>query len=160
MSRGYRVTPQSWRFLSKVGNMNKKGLTALAGMSVVAVAFAGANVAHATSTAGTAGTAVAKVSMKVTPNPATHTTPVDLFPAVRPFPASTTAPHPSGSVCFFDGAASTPLICGSLKVSVQGVSSTRVKFTLAAGSHSIQARYSGDTTYASNASKPVLVTVS
>ena len=151
--------PLKGRFFNGGGILNKERIAALAGMAIVVVSFAGANVANAANTTGTAGTGVSKVSMKATPNPATHTLPVALFSAVRPFPASTTAPHPTGVVCFFDGTATTPLVCGALSVSVKGVSSTRARVTLAAGFHPIQARYLGDVNYAANASKPVLVTV-
>ena len=131
--------------------------TALAGLAVVAALCVGGAPADA---AGTTGTAVSKTALRITPNPATHTSPVALFAAVRPYPASTSAPHPSGAVCFFDGAATTPLTCGALTVSAKGVASTRVKVTLAAGAHFIQARYAGDTTYAASVSKSVYVPVS
>lgn len=139
--------------------MKQQGRIALTGIAALAVSFAGVDMATATSPA-TTGTAVAKVAFRVTPNPATHTSPVALFSAVRPYPASTTAAHPSGTVCFFDGAASTPITCGALTVSSKGVSSARVKVTLTAGGHSIQARYSGDATYAAAVSKAVYVQVS
>ena len=79
---------------------------------------------------------------------------------MKPYPASTTAPAPTGDVCFYDGAATTPLICKTLATSPNGVQTVHVKVTIAQGSHPITARYAGDATYAPSASKPVTVNVS
>lgn len=124
----------------------------------VAVALAAAGTSAAlVSRAHTVGTASARVTLTVRPTAPVSTKPVVLSSKVKPQPSST--PAASGRVCFYDGTATTPLTCQPIAKSAKGVQAARIKVTLSAGSHTLTARYSGDSTYAPQASKPVVITV-
>jgi hypothetical protein len=125
------------------------------GVAVV-LAAAGTSAALA-SRAHTVGTANARVTLTVRPTAPVSTKPVVLSSKVKPQPANTTAA--TGQVCFYDGPATTPLSCQPIAKSAKGVQSARVKVSLSAGNHTMTARYSGDSTYAPQASKPVVITV-
>ncbi|HET7660843.1 MAG TPA: Ig-like domain-containing protein [Oryzihumus sp.] len=108
-------------------------------------------------TASAAGTGTTRVLIATRPNPALSTAPVALYGRVKPT-SSTTAP--TGQVCFYDGTSTTTLGCGTLAAQANGTMQTHIKVSLAKGTHALVAKYSGDSHYAANQSKVLLLTVS
>ena len=82
--------------------------------------------------------------------------PVGLSSKVKPTAWVT---HPTGQVCFYNGTSTTALACGTLKLSSNNIMVTHVKVTLAAGTYSIVAKYSGDANYLPNSSKSITLVV-
>ena len=103
------------------------------------------------------GTGQAKVVVAARPDPATSTSPVALYGRVKPTSATTS---PSGRVCFYDGGLLTTLGCATLAPQVNGVMQAHIKVTLAKGTHSIVATYSGDALYAAGKSNAFALVVS
>jgi hypothetical protein len=132
--------------------MNFRGRLALVGAAVAAVSLVGAASADA------AGTGMTRVTFVVRPTAPVSTSPVALSSKVKPNPVVGTT-MPTGQVCFYDGASTVPIVCGTLAPSAKGIAVVHVKATLAQGVHTLHAQYAGDANYAARASKPVTVTV-
>ncbi len=101
---------------------------------------------------------MAKIGSGTTPTATTTTslttsTGVVSFGTPVTFTASVTGASPTGSVVFYDG---STLLQSVALVSTQAILTTS---TLAAGTHSITARYTGDTENLPSVSAPVAVTV-
>ena len=129
--------------------------------TIARLAFVGITTAASVLTlapmAGAAGTAT-RVTLVQRPTPAVSTSPVAFSSKVKPWPTSTI--RPTGTVCFYDGTATTALACGTLAPSAKGVMVVHLGVKMAPGTHSVVARYSGDARYAANQSKAVVFTVS
>jgi hypothetical protein len=135
--------------------MRITGRVVALGAALVAVPMMGLPAAGAATTATTAGTGVARVGLHVTPSAPVSTKQIRLHSAVIPkAPATTKA---TGSVCWFDAA--TQLGCSPLAVDKKGAAAADFKTKLAKGSHSLMAKYSGDSSYRPASTKPVSVTV-
>lgn len=116
---------------------------------------AGAATTHATSATGTEK---ARTTLIVRPTAPVSTSPVNFSSKVKPKVVGATLP--TGSVCFYNGYSTTPLICATLATSASGFSTVHVKLPLAKGSYSVVAEYSGDAVYAPSVSPAVAFTVS
>ncbi|MGN6637055.1 MAG: Ig-like domain-containing protein [Oryzihumus sp.] len=129
----------------------------IARLAIVGITSA-ASVLTLAPVAGAAGTATTRVTLVQRPTPAVSTSPVAFSSKVKPWPTSTI--RPTGTVCFYDGTATTALACGTLSPSAKGVMVVHLGVKMAPGTHSVVARYSGDARYAANQSKAVVFTVS
>lgn len=140
--------------------MNIKGRCALVTAAIGVGSIAVLPLASASGSTATVAAVASKTTLVVRPTAPSSTKPVSLSSKVKPKVASTTAPLPTGTVCFYDGSATTSLACASLVKSPKGDAIVHVKVTLTAGSHVVTAKYSGNTTYAASQSNPVTFTVS
>jgi hypothetical protein len=95
------------------------------------------------------GTAPTQTGLVVTPTSPVAGQQVFLRAAVKPVTAGVA---PSGSVEFLDG--SVVLGTASLATSSSGVQTAHLSHQFAAGSHSLTARYLGDSRYAASTSSP------
>jgi hypothetical protein len=97
-----------------------------------------------------AGGAATSTTLSVAPNPAVAGQSVTLTATV----ASTAAGTPTGTVSFLDGAVSV----GSAPLTAQGSAAISTT-SLAAGTHSLTAQYSGDSAFAASSAAAVSLTV-
>ncbi len=135
----------------RVTVLRRISLAGVAG-AVLAGGLLSAGTAHAVAATGTTPS---RTLLTVTGTPAVSGQAVYLRAVVKP--ASGTGTAATGTVTFLDGA--TTVGTAPVTTSATGARIAQLKHGLAAGSHSLTARYDGDATYASSTSLPETVSI-